>query len=42
MQIQIGKIPNPVETATGIFGLGLRNERGDTLVEWQHQESIKS
>ena len=31
---QIGKRTNPMETATGKFGLGLRNERGDTLVEW--------
>ena len=31
---QIGKRTNPIETATGIFGLELRNERGDTLVEW--------
>ena len=30
---QIGKRTNPVETATGTFGLELRNERGDTLVE---------
>ena len=27
---QIGKRTNPMETATGKFGLGLRNERGDT------------
>ena len=26
------KRTNPVETATGKFGLELRNERGDTLV----------
>ena len=31
---QIGKRTNTIETATGIFGLELRNERGDTLVEW--------
>ena len=31
---QIGKRTNPIETATGIFRLELRNERGDTLVEW--------
>ena len=30
---QIGKRTNPLETATGKFGLELRNERGDTLVE---------
>ena len=31
---QIGKRTNPMETATGKFDLELRNERGDTLVEW--------
>ena len=31
---EIGKRTNPMETATGKFGLELRNERGDTLVEW--------
>ena len=30
----IGKRTNLMETATGKCGLGLRNERGDTLVEW--------
>ena len=25
---------NPTETGTGKFGLELRNERGNTLVEW--------
>ena len=29
---QIGKRTNPKETATGKFGYGLRNERGDTFV----------
>ena len=31
---QILKRTNPIETATGKFGLELRNERGITLVEW--------
>ena len=31
---QLGKRSNATETATATFGLGLRNERGDTLVEW--------
>ena len=31
---EIWKRTNPVDTATGKFGLELRNERGDTLVEW--------
>ena len=31
---QMGKRTNPSETVTGKFGLGLRNERGDTLIEW--------
>ena len=31
---QIWKRTNPKKTATGKFGLGLRNKRGDTLVEW--------
>ena len=31
---QVGNRTNPMETATGKFGLGLRIERGDTLVEW--------
>ena len=31
---QIGNRTNPIEAATGKFGLELRNERGDTLVEW--------
>ena len=33
LNAQIGKRTNPMETATGKFGLELRNERGDTLVE---------
>ena len=31
---QTGKRTNSMETAMGKFGLGLRNERGDTLIEW--------
>ena len=31
--VQIWKITNPMETVTGKFGPGMRNERGDTLVE---------
>ena len=37
---QRGKRTHPLETATGKFALELRNERGDTLIEWQ--ESTKS
>ena len=33
LNTQIGKRTNLMETATDKFGLGLRNERGDTLVE---------
>ena len=32
--VQIGKRTNPMEMAMGKFGLELRNERGNTLVEW--------
>ena len=35
---QIGKIPNPVEMATGTFGLELRS---DTLVEWATSRTYK-
>ena len=31
---QIGKRTNPMETATGKFGLELRNDRSDMLVQW--------
>ena len=31
---QIGKRTNPMETARSKFGLGLKKETGDTLVEW--------
>ena len=30
---ETGERTNPLETATGTFGLELRNERGDTLLE---------
>ena len=29
------------ERATGLFGLGLRNEREDTLVEWATSNNVK-
>ena len=38
---QIGKRANPMERATGKFGLGLRNEIGDTLVEWATSRKYK-
>ena len=38
---QIEKRANPMETATDKFGLGLRNERGDTLVEWATSRKYK-
>ena len=38
---QIGKRTNPMETATGKFGLGLRNERGDILVELAKSRKYK-
>ena len=38
---QIGKRTNLMKTATGKFGLELRNERGDTLVEWATLEKCK-
>ena len=31
----------PMETATGQFVLGLRNDRGDTLVEWATSSKYK-
>ena len=30
-----------METVTGKFGLELRNERGDTLVEWETSRKIQ-
>ena len=39
---QIGKIKiKTIETATGKFGLQLRNERGDTFVEWTTARKYK-
>ena len=38
---QIGKRANTMETATGKFGLELRNERGDTVVEWATSRKYK-
>ncbi len=38
---QIGKTTNPMETATGKFGLKLRNERGATSVEWATPRKYK-
>lgn len=38
---KVGKRTNTSETMTGIFGLGNRNERGDTLVEWATLEKYK-
>ena len=38
---QIGKRTNPMETATSKFGLDLRNDRGDTLVEWVTSRKYK-
>ena len=37
----IGKRTNRMETATGKFGLELRNERGNTLVEWATSRKYK-
>ena len=37
---QIGKRPNPMESATGRFGLELRKEGGDTF--GRHKENTKS
>ena len=31
---QVRKITKRMEMATGKFGLELRNERGDTMIEW--------
>ena len=37
----IGGQTNTAERATGCFGLGQRNERGDTLVEWATSKNVK-
>ena len=38
---KFGGQTNISERATGCFGLGLRNERGDTLVEWAATKNFK-
>ena len=38
---KIGGQTNTSERATGCFGLGERNERGDTLVEWASSNNFK-
>ena len=38
---QIEKRTNPMEMATGKSGLELRNERGNTLVEWATSRKYK-
>jgi len=37
---QIEKRKNPLKTATGKFGLELRNKRGDTLVKWATAKKV--
>ena len=38
---KVGGQTNTSERATGCFGLGQRNERGDTLVEWATSKNFK-
>ena len=38
---KVGGQTNSTERATGCFGLGQRNERGDTLVEWATSKNFK-
>ena len=38
---KVGGQINTSERATGWFGLGQRNERGDTLVEWATSKNLK-
>ena len=38
---KVGGQTNTSEMATGCFGLGQRNERGDTLVEWATSKNFK-
>ena len=38
---EVGGQTNTSERATGCFGLGQRNERGDTLVEWATSNNFK-
>ena len=37
---KVGGHKNTSERATGCFGLGQRNERGDTLVEWATSQNF--
>ena len=41
LNAKVGGQTNTSERATGCFGLGQRNERGDTLVEWATSKNIK-
>ena len=38
---KVGGQTNTSERATGCFGLGQRNEKGDTLVEWATSNNFK-
>ena len=38
---KVGEQTNTSERATGCFGLGQRNERGDPLVEWATSKNFK-
>ena len=38
---EIGKRINPMETATANFELELKNEKGETLVEWATSRKYK-
>ena len=38
---KVGGQTNTSEMATGCFGLGQRNERGDTVVEWATSKNLK-
>ena len=38
---KVGGQTNTSERETGCFGLGQRNERGDTLVEWATSKNLK-
>ena len=40
-QLKIVRQTNTSERATGCFGLGQRNERGETLVEWATSNNFK-
>ena len=41
LNAKVGGQTNTAERATGCFGLGQRNERGDTLVEWATSDNFK-